>query len=619
MLIRTMPRQRRVRGSVPRVKSDSHEIVSRTWLPILAAVSMCYASGEAHAQTPAPPLQSSATMKIAKSRILVRPKAGVGNAALDKVLTAHGGRRVGHLRAIDVHVVELPSTANEMAVVKALQANPHIKFAEPDAALDPSLYLNDPLFGNQWHLPQIGAPTAWDKRTGTGVVIAILDSGIDASHPDLSAQIVAGRKTFDNNDNTADINGHGTRVAGTAAAAGNNSIGLAGVSFGSKIMPIRVTDPTGLGWYSSMASGIIWAADNGARVANISYLGASASSSVLSAAQYMRSKGGVVVVGSGNTGASESYAPTDYITVAGATDSTNTVTRISSYGAYVDVVAPGESIHTTAPNGSYVSSSGTSISTPVVAAVYALMMSANPTLTAAQLDNILFTTATDIGMAGKDDKAGWGIVNAAAAVTKAMQTSAADSTPPVVAIGSPAAGTTVSGAVSVSVSANDNNGVARTELWVNGTLYATDIATPYVFSVDTTKMNDGPATLLAKAFDAAGNAGTASISVNVANDTVAPIVAFQSPGEGTTVSGTVSIAASATDNQKVAQMRLSIDGKEVAMSYGASLSYAWNTGTVSGKRSNPNGKKTAVTHTLTVAASDAAGNVATKSITVKTQ
>ena len=126
---------------------------------------------------------------------------------------------------------------------------------------------------------------------------------MDSTHPDLTAQIVPGWNTFENTSNSADVTGHGTIVASVAAAAGNNGIGVASVAYGSKIMPIRVTDAAGTAYTSTIASGLTWAADHGARVANVRFQGASASATVSSAAQYMRSKGGVVA-SSGNSGAS---------------------------------------------------------------------------------------------------------------------------------------------------------------------------------------------------------------------------------------------------------------------------------------------------------------------------
>jgi len=583
---------------------------------VMAAVALSVgmiASGVHEAQSAEANASSSSVIRHVKGRILVQPKAGLSNVELDKVLKVHGGRRVGHLRQINVHIIELPAQASEMAVINALRGNPHIKFAELDVAMAPNLYVNDPYFSDAWHLPKIGTPQAWDIKTGSGITVAILDTGVDANHPDLAPQLVGGWNTFDNNDNTADVHGHGTVVSGIAVAAGNNSAGSAGVSFGSKLMPIRITDTSGYGYFSTMASGINWAADKGARVASISFQGAAGSSTVASAAQYMRSKGGVVLTASGNTGVVEAYTPSDYITVVSASDSSNNVTSFSSYGKFVDLAAPGVSIFSTARGGGYTKASGTSTSSPVAAGVYALMMSANPTLSPGTLDNIVFSTALDILATGKDEKSGWGIVNASGAVLKAAQTVATDSTAPSVSISSPSSGAKVSGIASVGVSASDNIGVARVELYVNGSLYATDTTSPYGFSWDTASMSDGGATLVAKAYDAAGNIGSsASLSVTVANDTVAPTVSLANPTDGSTVSGTVTISASATDNVKVSAISLLIDGKEVAKTFGSTLSYNWDT------KKKGGGKKTtsSTTHSIQVVATDPAGNKGTQSASV---
>jgi subtilisin family serine protease len=193
--------------------------------------------------------------------------------------------------------------------MEALAKNPHVKFAELDEAMRPELIPNDPYYGNAWHLPRIDAPSAWDASTGLGVTVAILDTGVDATHPDLIAALVPGWNTYDNNSNSSDVHGHGTAVAGTAAASGANAAGVAGVAWRARIMPVRVTDTAGYAYVSTLSSGITWAADHGARVANASFSVAAGSSTIATAAQYMRSKGGVVVVAAGNSGIQEAYAP----------------------------------------------------------------------------------------------------------------------------------------------------------------------------------------------------------------------------------------------------------------------------------------------------------------------
>jgi subtilisin family serine protease len=576
-----------------------------------AAVLALAASGAVVAQ--------QSEQRYLPGRILVQPRAGLPAAELDKLAKEHGGRRSEPLRPINVHLIELPAQANLRGVVEALRRNPKLKFAEMDLGWAPALVPNDPQYASAWHLPKISAPTAWDIAQGAGVTIAILDTGVDTTHPDLQPQLVAGWNFYDDNNNVSDVYGHGTSVAGVAAAAGNNGLGVAAVSFRSKIMPMRVTDTSGYGYSSLMAAALMSAADSGVRVANISFLGVSSSSTVTNAAQYMRSKGGVVVIAGGNTGALRTDPVTAAFTAVSATDSSDARASFSSWGDYIDVAAPGVSILTTTRGGGYGGFSGTSASSPVVAGVYGLMMSANPALQPAALDNALFTTTVDLGSAGFDQQFGNGRVNAAAAVAKALQTSTTDTQPPTVSITAPAGGAKVSGFVPVDVTATDNVAVARVELTVNGASVATDSAAPYGLTFDSTGYEEGQQlTLQARAFDSAGNAASSStVTVTVTNDVTRPVVTITNPKAGSTVSGTVSVTVAATDDNKVAKVSLNIDGKEVAIAYGASLSYSWNTG---GGKGNKAGKKAdSSSSTLTARAEDAAGNQATTSISVTKQ
>jgi hypothetical protein len=324
----------------------------------------------------------------------------------------------------------------------------------------------------------------------------------------------------------------------------------------------------------------------------------------------MRSKGGIVVTAAGNTGALRTDPQRASLTVAAATDSADARASFSSYGDYVDVAAPGVGILTTTRGGGYTTASGTSVASPVVAGVYALMMSAKPALQPATLDNILFSTALDLGSAGYDQYHGAGRVNAAAAVATALQATASDTQPPAVAIATPTGGK-ISGLVPVDVTASDNVAVARTEVYVNGTLHTTDTQAPYGITLDTSKYPDGALNLQARAYDAAGNSASSStVSLTVANDTVPPTVSITNPASGSTVSGTVSINVAASDNQKVAKISLTIDGKEVALSYGSTLSYSWTVPKPKGAT------KKAGSSTITARAEDPAGNSATASVTV---
>ncbi|WIT13018.1 S8 family serine peptidase [Paucibacter sediminis] len=550
---------------------------------------------------------------FAPGRVLIGTRAGLSDEALAALLAPHGAkaRRLGRGA---LHLVELPAGASASAVRDQLARHPLLKFAELDRMVPAALTTNDPYLGSEWHLTKVGASTAWDSSQGSGVTIAVLDTGVDATHPDLATRIVPGWNFVDNSANTADVNGHGTAVAGAATASLNNSLGVAGLAGQARLMPVRIADANAYTYWSTLAQGLTWAADQGARVANISFVGVATSQAVQDAANYMRSKGGLVVVAAGNNGVDEGIAPTSSMLVVSATDSTDTKTSWSSYGSFVTISAPGQDIWTTTRGGGYQAWWGTSMATPVVAGVIGLMMSAQPSLSNSKVESLLYSTSTDLGAAGRDSYYGYGRVNAAAAVRAAVSATAADTLAPSVSIGSPASGTTVSGQVNVSVNATDNVGVSRVELRVNGNTLATDTSAPYAFTWDSTKLANGSHTLSAYAVDAAGNASlSADVSVNVSNassvaaDTTPPVIALLSPANGAVVSGSVNVSASASDNSGAAgiSQRLYIDGKLAASATGASLSYSWNTR-----------KAGAGTHTLQVVAKDAAGNSSTTSIKV---
>ncbi|MCE3263030.1 MAG: peptidase, partial [Pseudoduganella sp.] len=212
--------------------------------------------------TLAAPSFAAQTEEFAQGRIIVEPRAGLTVDAMAKILKQHGGK-ARKLGQSNIHIVDLP-TGSEKAVANKLKHNPHFKFAELDLRVEIAATANDTYLGSEWHINKIGASTAWDSTQGAGVTIAILDSGVDASHADLAGNLVAGYNTYDNNTNTADVCGHGTKVAGAAAAVTNNATGVAAVAGQAKIMPMRIAyNSSGAcyGWISSIASGITWAAD----------------------------------------------------------------------------------------------------------------------------------------------------------------------------------------------------------------------------------------------------------------------------------------------------------------------------------------------------------------------
>lgn len=558
---------------------------------------------------------------LVKGRMLVEVRDGVTTDALGKMIEAPGHKRY-KLGQSGIYVVDLPANASERAVLARLKNNPHVKSAEQDRLVPSTLAVNDPYIGSAWHVGKIGANTAWDSTQGAGVTIAILDSGIDAAHPDLAPNLVGGYNVYDANTNLADVCGHGTSVAGAAAAVNDNALGVAGIAGRARIMPVRVaykkaTDGGCYAAYSTVASGLIYAADNGARVANVSYGGVTASSSVTSAANYMKSKGGLVFVSSGNTGTDQGYAPNSAMIVVGATTSSDTRASWSSYGSFVTLAAPGSGIWTTRMGNSYAAVNGTSYASPVAAGVAALMMAAAPTLSNSRVESLLYSTAVDLGTVGRDHYFGYGRVDAATAVQAALAAvPVVDSSAPVVAIHAPLGSSTVSGLVAVDAGASDNVGVSRVDLQVNGTTVASDTSAPYGFSWNSAGVPNGMANLVAIAYDAAGNAGrSATVAVNVANattvptspqDTAAPTVSILNPVAGA-VSGNVTVNVSASDNLGAAALsqQLLVNNKLVAQGSGGSLSYNWNTR-----------KLKAGTHTLKAVVRDAAGNVGSASVSV---
>jgi hypothetical protein len=561
----------------------------------------------AAAAQPANPAGVHGAAGFAPGRILLMPRPGLPPQALDRIVAAHAGKahRVGRS---GLHIVELPA-GSEAAAVQALSRHPHIKFAELDRRVAAGFAANDPYAGSEWHLARIGAGAAWDLAQGAGVTIAILDSGVDGTHPDLAQRMVPGWNFIDNNANTADVNGHGTAVAGAAAASSNNALGVASVAGQARLMPLRIADANAYAYWSTVAQGLTWAADHGARVANISYVGVAGSSAVRSAAQYMKGKGGLVVVCAGNNGIDEAIAPTTSMIPVAATDAADALTSWSSYGQFVAMSAPGLDIWTTVRGGGYQAWWGTSLASPLTAGVLALMMSADPALPNTQIESLLYATALDLGASGRDARYGYGRLDAAAAVRAvAAGIRSADTQPPVVALMAPAPGATLAGLASIDVSASDDVAVARVELRVHGAVVASDALAPFGFSWDTSSVPNGQATLAAVAYDAAGNAaGSAAVTVNVANapvlptDTAAPSVAIVSPSGGT-VKGTVSITTQATDNAGAAGITqmLYIDGSLKASAKGASLGYNWNS------RKSKSG-----THEILVNARDTAGNTST--------
>jgi type VII secretion-associated serine protease mycosin len=316
---------------------------------------------------------------------------------------------------------ERPISAPELA--ERLQRIPEVVYAEPDYCLKATLLPDDPYYQSfQWGLPQIEMEKAWDITTGDpSIIVAVLDTGVASDHPDLAGKVIAGYDFVNNDDNPYDDNGHGTFTAGIAAARGNDGTGVAGVSWGAQIMPVKILNSEGAGSVEDFTQGIRYAADHGARVINVSAGMPVASRAMADAVDYAYSKGCFLVAAAGNTPDGQPNYPAafDQVEAVGASGRNDTTTGFSSFGQYLDVVAPGAGIVSTSWSDgdlTYDSASGTSASAPFVSGLASLILSVRPDLTNTQIKQIIESTADDEGPSGWDEHFGNGRINAYRAV-----------------------------------------------------------------------------------------------------------------------------------------------------------------------------------------------------------
>jgi len=328
-----------------------------------------------------------------QDQIIVGFKPGISAETKAAIHRANNAIVVHEIPQIGVQVLRIPA-GQVLAKVEAYNRNPNVEFAEPNFIAYAIYTPNDPNFFKQWGMHNVGqtggssdadidAPEAWNFTQGNaGVMIAILDTGIDQDHEDLAAKIV-GNKNFTDSSTVNDLYGHGTHVAGIAAAITDNGVGVAGVGYNSSLMNVKVLNDQGSGYYSWVANGIVWAADNGAKVINMSLGGGAPSKTLEKAVNYAWGQGVVLAAAAGNSDNPSPTYPAKYensIAVA-ATDSNDQKASFSSYGSWVDVAAPGVDIYSTFPNHPYTIGkspnydygSGTSMSTPHVAGLAALV------------------------------------------------------------------------------------------------------------------------------------------------------------------------------------------------------------------------------------------------------
>ncbi len=359
--------------------------------------------------------------------LLVQTREGVGRAKLEEVIGNLGASIAEDLPSIDIKRIKVPTKALDM-ILAFLAKHPNIKFAEKNYIARADSIPNDGSYAYQWYLSKILAPTAWDISTGsTSISIAIADSGVDPTHPDLAAKLRPGYNFVQNNSDTHDIQTHGTQVAGAAAALSNNGVGIAGVAWTNPIVPLRIGEIINgelKATYANMANAITYAANNGIRVVNMSYGGEGTSSALQSAIDYAWGKGTIVFASAGNSANSTPQYPAacNHAVAVTATTSNDTLAYFSSFGGWVTVSAPGVSIYTTRNGGDYGYVDGTSFAAPITAGLGALILSINPNLSATQVVDIIKQNGDDLGPAGFDQSFGYGRINAYKSLIAARDT-----------------------------------------------------------------------------------------------------------------------------------------------------------------------------------------------------
>lgn len=281
---------------------------------------------------------------------------------------------------------------------------------------------NDPLYNEQWALVKLRATEAWKIGSGSQVTIAVIDSGIDMDHPELAGRIVEGYDFVNDQVEAEDDFGHGTQVAGVAAAATNNEIGIAGLAWEAQVMPVKVLDNQGRGVSSDLTCAIFWAAQKGADVANISIISFGPSFGMQRAINYANDQGMLVFAAAGNffEDGNPITFPAAYngVVAVGATDREDGHAWFSTAGSFVDIAAPGVSIFSPFPptHEEYRSVYGTSLAAPHGSGLAALVLSVAPGLSSAQVVTIIEESAVDFGEPGRDDMYGHGRIDAAAAM-----------------------------------------------------------------------------------------------------------------------------------------------------------------------------------------------------------
>jgi serine protease len=380
-------------------------------LSCVAAMGSSAAAGGGAGTTAAAPLSAPVAAALATATYRDEAETPSATVPLVTVETTPAGPR------IETHDVDSGLEAAAVATRAARDAD--LVSVEAEGLVTATATPNDTRRAEQWAFSKTTFGAMWPTKVAAGMTIAVIDTGVDATHPDLAGQVLPGCR-FLNGSSTGqlganDDHGHGTHVAGIAAAVTNNRRGISGAAPGARILPVKVLDAKGSGYTSNIANGIVFAANNGADVINMSLGGNSNSGAIAAAVAYARTNGVTVVAAVGNAallGNPTMYpAATPGVIGVAAVDSQIQRASFSNVGSYVDVAAPGVNILSTVPGRAYAAWSGTSMASPYAAAAVAIVQAARPGCTPDGIEARLRSGATDVGSGGRDDFFGYGLVN----------------------------------------------------------------------------------------------------------------------------------------------------------------------------------------------------------------
>ncbi|MDL4838895.1 S8 family serine peptidase [Aquibacillus rhizosphaerae] len=362
--------------------------------------------------------QNHSQNKINQRGILVKMKQGE-SFPVEKFYDVKIMDVPENIKEQNIYLIRISEESNYNKQLEDLRNETDILYAEPDSIYETSFTPSDPHYNEQWYLNKIEMDKAWDINKGSSdVKIAILDTGVNANHPDLAGRVLPGYDFVNDDNDPSDDNGHGTHIAGIIASNIDN-IGIAGIDLNANILPVKVGRKDGAVSSLNAIEGIYYAIDNGADVINMSYGGYQYSEAINQAIQEAYSEGIVLVAAAGNEASSEWSYPASYgpvISVA-ATDENDSPTDFTNYGEFIDITAPGQNIYSTNYVGGYSTMNGTSFSAPIVSALAGLIKSQHPEWTPEKIEWALQLGADQLGTADWNSFTGFGRVNGFGALT----------------------------------------------------------------------------------------------------------------------------------------------------------------------------------------------------------